>query len=379
MEIQRALEVQILRELRRDSQEVVILYGPRRVGKTVLTEKIVGIFGEKTKIFLCDDPDVQRQLLGIGLAGVKRIVGDNRLVVFDEAQRVENIGTVLKLLTDYVPGVRVLVTGSSSLDLANTISEPLTGRKKTFFMYPIAYGEVQTAGEILAGSELALWLRFGMYPAVLQKNDLDEKQMYLRELTRDYLYKDVLHFLGEKNSEAVRRLLVALALQIGQEVSYTELGQTVGMDPKTVVKYIELLEQNFVVIRLMAFSRNLRTELKKTRKIYFYDVGIRNAILDNFGEFEKRNDLGQVWENWVIIERMKRDSYKNEHKNYYFWRTHEQKEVDLIEEKDGKLTAVEIKWKVSGESKHQRDFAKIYPETRLLTVDHMNVGEFLEE
>ena len=378
MQIKRALEVQIIKELKKKSQQIVVLYGPRRVGKTVLTKKIVSLLNQPTKVLLCDDPDIQRQLSGIGLTALKKIVGDNKLVVLDEAQRVTNIGSVLKLLADYVPDTRVLVTGSSSLDLANTITEPLTGRKKTFLLYPASYGEIIQDNQQRVESTIHEWLRYGMYPAVLQIDDVREKQEYLRELTRDYLYKDTLHFLGEKNNETVRKLLIALALQIGQEVSYTELGTTVGMDPKTVVKYIDLLEQSFVVVRLIAFSRNLRTELKKTRKIYFYDVGIRNAILDNFGEFEKRNDLGVVWENWLMVERMKRDSYLGEHKNYYFWRTHEQKEVDLIEEKDGQLTAIEIKWQAKGESKHQREFVRIYPGTKMVVVDKGNFGEFLE-
>ncbi|MFH1244060.1 MAG: ATP-binding protein [bacterium] len=378
MQIKRKLENQIIDELKKQSHQVVVLYGARRVGKTVLMKKIVSQLHQPTKILLCDDPDIQRQLSGIGLTALKKIVGANILMVLDEAQRVGNIGSVLKLLADYVPGTRVLVTGSSSLDLANTITEPLTGRKKTFLLYPVAYNEITKNEEQPSESQVDEWLRYGMYPAVLSLNDEGEKQDYLRELTRDYLYKDTLHFLGEKNSEAVRKLLIALALQIGQEVSYTELGMTVGMDPKTVVKYIELLEQSFILVRLIAFARNLRTELKKTRKIYFYDVGIRNAILDNFGVFEKRNDLGQVWENWIIMERMKRDGYIREHKNYYFWRTHEQKEVDLIEEKDGGLTAIEIKWQTKGESKHQREFGKIYPGTKLAVVDRGNFDEFLK-
>jgi len=377
MEIQRILEGQIVKELHKDSREIVVLYGPRRVGKTILTQQITRAWDGKIKILLCDDPDVQRQLKNIGLEGIKKLVGENRLLVLDEAQRVENIGTVLKLLTDYVPSVRVLVTGSSSLDLANTVSEPLTGRKKTYLLYPISVGEIKQKDELITEAQLYEWMRFGMYPKVMQIDEEHEKKAYLRELSRDYLYKDALHFVGEKNSEAIRRLLIALALQIGQEVSYTELGQTVGMDPKTVIKYIELLEQNFVIMRLIAFSRNLRTELKKTRKIYFYDTGIRNAVLDNFGEFEKRNDLGQVWENWVIMERIKKDAYYGEHKNYYFWRTHEKKEVDLIEEKDGQLTAIEFKWQAQAITAHQREFANIYPGSKQMLVDKLNVAEFV--
>lgn len=377
MQITRLLEKQVLAELKKRSREIVVLYGPRRVGKSVLTQKIITELALPTRVFLCDDPDVQRELSGIGLSALKKLVTGSKLVVIDEAQRIQNIGTTLKLLADYVPDLRVFVTGSSSLDLANTIAEPLTGRKRTFFMYPVSYREIWVEQEMLPDSQMEEWLRYGMYPAVLQQNDEKDKQTYLRELARDYLYKDSLHFLGEKNSEAVRKLLIALALQIGQEVSYTELAQTVGMDPKTVVKYVELLEQSFVVVRLAAFSRNLRTELKKTRKIYFYDVGIRNAILDNFGSYDKRNDLGGVWENWIILERMKRDSYLRISKNYYFWRTHEQKEVDLIEEESGGLSAIEIKWTAQGESQHQREFEKVYPGAKKIVIDRNNFDEFL--
>lgn len=377
MQITRLLEKQILAELRKKSAEIIVLYGPRRVGKTVLTKKIIDELALPTKMLLGDDPDVQRSLSGIGLSALKKILVGSKLVVIDEAQRIKNIGTTLKLISDYIPGLRVFVTGSYSLDLANTITEPLTGRKRTFFMYPVSYSEIWPEPEILPDSQMEEWLRYGMYPVVLLESDEREKQAYLRELARDYLYKDSLHFLGEKNSEAVHKLLVALALQIGQEVSYTELAQTVGMDPKTVVKYVELLEQSFVIVRLPAFSRNLRTELKKTRKIYFYDVGVRNAILDNFGGYDKRSDLGGVWENWLILERMKRDGYRGISKKYYFWRTHEQKKVDLIEEESGKLSAIEIKWVAKGESRHQHEFAKVYPGSKKIVIDRDNFEEFL--
>lgn len=378
MQIKRLLEKQILAELRKKSSEIVVLYGPRQVGKTVLTQKIVDELALPTRIFLGDDPDVQRALSGIGLSALKKLVTGHTLVVIDEAQRIQNIGTTLKLISDYIPDLRVLVTGSSSLDLANTIVEPLTGRKRTFFLYPVSYREIWPEQEMLPDSQLEEWLRYGMYPVVLLEPNEREKQTYLRELARDYLYKDSLHFLGEKNSEAVYKLLVALALQIGQEVSYTELAQTVGMDPKTVIKYIELLEQSFVIVRLPSFARNLRTELKKTRKIYFYDVGVRNAILDNFGTYDKRNDRGGVWENWLILERMKRDGYRGISKKYYFWRTHEQKEVDLIEEVSGELSAIEIKWVTKGESRHQREFEKVYPGAKKIVIDRNNFEEFLK-
>ena len=369
-QIKRTLEAAVLGTLSKDKAPAVVLYGPRRVGKTTIAEKVMAKMALNAHYFACDNPDVSSKLSNIGLTELTNLVKPYQLLVFDEAQRVLNIGNTLKLITDYLPEKKVLVTSSSSLNLANTITEPLTGRKKSYFLYPLALSEIMPErDDISLSASLSNWMRFGLYPQVHQLALDTDKADYLTELSNDYLYRDALHFIGSKNTEDVRKLLVAIALQIGQEVSYTELAQTVGMDHKTVIRYIELLEESFVIVRLSAFSRNLRTELKKTRKIYFYDVGVRNALLRNFNSFELRNDTGHVWENFAIIERMKRDAYAGIKKNYYFWRTHDQKEVDLIEESGGVLTAIEIKWKDEGQTAGQKSFIQTYPDSNQLVLN----------
>ncbi|MBU4210847.1 ATP-binding protein [Patescibacteria group bacterium] len=379
MYIKRYLHEPILELLKKKQKKnrVIVLYGPRQVGKTTLIKELIKGCGLKTKFFACDDPDIKSLLSGIGLSKLKTLVAGYDLVVFDEAQRIREIGTMLKLLIDYLPKKKVLVSGSSSLDLANKISEALTGRKKTFFMYPLSLGEVylkKDEMDIKTGVDRIM--RFGTYPVAFSLSDEMEVEDYLLELARDYLYKDALEYQQVKNTEQIRKLLVALALQIGQEVSYTELANTVGVDQKTVVRFIDLLEKSFVIFRLSAFSRNLRNELNKTRKIYFYDLGIRNALIKNFNNFELRNDKGNVWENFLIVERMKRDAVKKERKNYYFWRTYDKKEIDLIEERGGKLNGFEFKWN-SRSFKKPKLFLEKYKSSSLSLVNRENFLDFV--
>lgn len=369
MEIKRIIEKQLVQHILKQNPPILILYGPRRVGKTTLTEIIVSQLKFRTKMVYGDDPDVQRELAGIGLTGIQQYVAQYDLVVFDEAQYIPNIGGILKLIADHVKGKKILVTGSSSLDIAKTVSEPLTGRKKVWYLYPIADEEVRDTTIQIPETTLSSYLRFGMYPVVLTTFGEEEKGAYLRQLLEDYVYKDALRIVGERNREPVRRLLIALAYQVGQEVSYTELSRTVGLDYKTVMKYLDILEECFVLLRLPAFSRNMRTELRKSRKIYFVDVGIRNALVDYFVPFDKRNDRGSLWENWVIMERTKHDHYAQRSVKRYFWRTHDQKEVDLIEEEAGQLTAVEIKWNRTSQTVGQHTFCTQYPGSNALFID----------
>ena len=327
--------------------KVVLLLGARRVGKTTLIKKVAAEVKEKVVFFNCDDPQVRETLIDISLAELSDLVQDFNVIIFDEAQRIKNIGVTLKLLVDELPKKKILVSGSSSLELANEISEPLTGRKKTFYLYPLSLLELWNhyeQDEVVLSSRLDHFLRFGLYPDVISQVDTKEKEEYLFELAQDYLYKDVFEYQEIRNPEQLRRLLSALALQIGQEVSYTELANLVGVDQKTVVRYIDLLEKSYVVFRLPALSRNLRKEINKSRKIYFYDIGIRNALIRNFNTYDLRNDRGYVWENFLISERIKRDHYLRKTKNYYFWRTYDQKEVDFIEEYEGILRGFEFKW-----------------------------------
>ena len=341
----------------------IILLGPRRVGKTTLIKDVMARRNEEVAFYNCDDPDVRERFTNIGLSALKRLLAHAETIVFDEAQRIRNIGLVLKMIVDEMPQKRVIVSGSSSFDLSNEVSEPLTGRKKTFVLYPISVLELheqEKHNPIATDSYLGELLRFGSYPHTIELSDAKEKEEYVVELAGDYLYKDALEYQQVRNPEQLRKLLTALALQIGHEVSYTELGSLVGIDQKTVVRYCDLLEKSFVIFRLPALSRNPRTEISKTRKIYFYDIGIRNALIKNFNSYDVRSDKGDAWEQFVITERIKRDAYRQQKKNYYFWRTYSQKEVDLIEEAGGHLSAFEIKWSETAKS-GTNQFLKEYP------------------
>lgn len=374
MEILRHIYSQIKKSLL--PGRAVILLGARRVGKTTLLKKLIQ--KEKSiKFFNCDDPNIRQSLSNIGLNELKRLLYGFDLIVFDEAQRVKNIGITLKMIIDEMPEKRLLVSGSSSLELSNEINEPLTGRKKTFYLFPISFLELwkhENKDYLNTTGYLDQTLRFGNYPKIFSIHDEQEKQEYLLELAGDYLYKDALEYQEIRNPEQIRKLLIALALQIGQEVSLPELANTVGIDQKTVMRYLDLLEKSFIVFRLPAFSRNLRKEISKSRKIYFYDLGIRNALIKNFNNYDIRQDKGQVWENFLVSERQKKDIYKRQIKNYYFWRTYDQKEIDLIEEYSGKLNGYEFKWQADT-FKKPSDFLNTYPDGK---VELVNIKSFLE-
>lgn len=359
--------------------KAVILLGARRVGKTTLIHSVIDETSQRVAFFNCDDPDVRNQFTDVGLHTLRRMFADVDMIVFDEAQRIKNIGITLKLITDEMPNKKLFVSGSSSLELSNQINEPLTGRKKTFHLFPLSILELwnhEHKQELSVRSHLDDLLRFGSYPKIFDFNSSQEKEGYLLELTGDYLYKDVLEYQEVRNPEQVRKLLIALALQIGQEVSLPELGNTVGIDQKTVTRYLDLLEKSFVIFRLPALSRNLRKEISKSRKIYFYDLGIRNALIKNFNSYDLRKDIGQVWENFLVSERKKKDSYKRESKNYYFWRTYDQKEVDFVEEKSGLITGFEFKWN-SDKCTKPIDFVTSYPGSDVTLINNKNFFDFV--
>lgn len=359
------------------SGKIVLLMGARRVGKTTLLKQAQNDFGGKTMFYNCDDPQVRDQFTDISLHQLQQLLRDTDLVIFDEAQRIKNIGITLKLIADELSDKRVLVSGSSSLELANEINEPLTGRKKTFHIYPISFLELSQYhdnDQTKTASYLDQAMIFGTYPVLFDLSTQQDKTEYLLEITQDYLYKDALEYQDIRNPEQLRKLLTALALMIGNEVSFTELANTVGVDQKTVIRYVDLLEKSYVIFRLPALSRNLRKEINKSRKIYFYDVGVRNALLRNFNGFELRNDRGAVWENFLISERIKRDRYQRIFKNYYFWRTYDQKEIDFIEEIGGQLKGFEFKW-----SKDKMIVAKEFLETYVgSSVELVNKDSFME-
>jgi hypothetical protein len=337
-------ELSLLIEDRLFRGKCVILLGARQVGKTYMFRELLRKHDDIPSLYLnCDEPEIKHILTEINTQELKLLVGTNKIIMIDEAQRVTNIGMVLKRITDNFPDVQLLVTGSSSLDLANMLDEPLTGRKLEYQMFPISTKELyDTYGLVKTKQLLNNRLIYGSYPEII--TNISDARELLMNLSQSYLYKDILMMEGIRRPELLHRLLVALALQVGSEVSYNEVAQTIGTDSKTVERYVGLLEKCYVIFRLNALNRNMRTEIKKGKKIYFYDNGIRNAILQNFAVPELRNDMGALWENFFISERVKRNSNSLSYAVSYFWRTNEQQEIDYVEERDGAFTAYEMKW-----------------------------------
>jgi len=318
-----------------------------------------------------DEADIRQLLEHATSSQLKNMIGSHRLLVIDEAQRIENIGLCLKLIADQCDQVKVLATGSSAFELANRINEPLTGRKWEFYLYPLSWREmVQHHGLIEERRLLQHRLIYGYYPDVVLSPG-DEAAL-LSQLADSYLYKDILTWERIQKPDRLERLVQAIAFQLGQQVSYAELGRMSGLDQATVERYISLLEKAFILFRIGSLSRNLRTELKKSRKIYFYDNGIRNAIIHNFNPPGLRNDIGALWENFLICERLKCLSAKDVQTNRYFWRTQAQQEIDYLEERDGQLVAWEFKWNPKARAKFPKTFMDAYPDcaTHIITPDN---------
>ena len=323
--------------------KAIILLGARQVGKTTLLKKIIQEQQVEVLYLNCDEPQTVAALTKCNLKELQMVIGANKFVVIDEAQKVDNIGLTLKLIVDNMPDVQVIATGSSAFELRNCLNEPLTGRKYEYQMFPISSREIyQSSGYIDLKGLLETRLIYGSYPDIL--NHANDARELLRMLTDSYLYKDILATDNLRKPDVLDKLLRALAFQVGSEVSYNELAQTVGTDSKTVERYIELLEKCYIIFRLHGLSRNLRNELKKAKKIYFYDNGVRNAVIQQFAPLELRNDAGALWENFFISERIKRNHYQQNYCNIYFWRTKSQLEIDYIEEQNGQMTAFEMKW-----------------------------------
>lgn len=356
---------------------VLILYGARQVGKTTLVKELLSRFQGKSKYLNCDELDIRQSLEMRTTTELKQLFGDASLVVIDEAQRVQNIGMTLKLAVDAMRDIQIIATGSSSFELANRTSEPLTGRKFEFHLHPLSLGEL-TAMETSFETKRMMDHRliYGMYPAV-ETSSPERSDDILRELAGSYLYKDVLAWRDIRRPEVLDKLVKAIALQLGSEVSYTELSSLLGVDKATVESYIQVLEQAFVIFRLTPFSRNLRNELKKLRKIYFWDVGVRNALINNLNPVDSRTDVGALWENFVIVERIKALQNARQGFSSFFWRTHQQQEIDYIEDRDGRLLAAEIKRKARG-ARIPKTFAQAYPDAETNIITPENFLEFLE-
>lgn len=340
--IQRILQEHIEKKLGKG--KIIILYGARQVGKTTLVQEILSRYSTSSLYLNCDEPDVRRALTDKTSTELLTFIGQKSFVVIDEAQRVKNIGLTLKLLADTAPQIQIIATGSSSFELSNQIVEPLTGRSYEFHLYPLSLEELQhTYGDTVVQRTIERRLIYGMYPDVVMREGKESEEV-IQQIAQQYLYKDILMFQRVKHSEVLEKLLQALALQLGNEVSYAELGQMIGIDKNTVQQYIQVLEQAFVIFRLPPFSRNIRNELKRLRKIYFYDNGIRNALINNFNFLDVRTDVGPLWENFMISERLKWNNNHRQNTNLFFWRTHQGQEIDLIEERGGHIAAFEFKW-----------------------------------
>ena len=324
--------------------KVILLLGARQVGKTTLLKTLVQEPGIGDVSFLnCDEPQTVSLLTNRNLRDVQALVGNNKFVIIDEAQKVDNIGLTLKLMVDNIPDIQIIATGSSAFELRNKLNEPLTGRKFEYQMFPISTNEIwQTEGYLDVHRLMEQRLIYGSYPDILTHSS--DARSLLLTLTDSYLYKDILATDNLRKPDLLDKLLRALAYQVGSEVSYNELAQTIGSDAKTVERYIELLEKCFIVFRLHGLSRNLRNELKRAKKIYFYDNGVRNAVIQQFSPIDMRNDMGALWENFFISERQKFNHYSSNYCNTYFWRTKDQQEIDYIEESDGSMTVFEMKW-----------------------------------
>lgn len=371
--IPRILEQSIKNKLNQD--KAIIVMGPRQVGKTTLLKTIFE--NQKNVLWLnADEMDVRNIFLETSATRLKAFIGKHKTIVIDEAQRIEDVGLKLKLITDQIKNVQLIATGSSSFELANQLNEPLTGRKWEFKMFPLSFKELVDANGLLHEKRmLPHRLVYGAYPDVL--NHPGNEIEIIKQLSDSYLYKDILMIDKIKKPEALQKLLQGIALQIGSQVSYAELAQLCGLDAKTVEKYIEVLEDAYVIFRLSSFSRNLRNELKKSRKIYFYDNGIRNAVISNFNQIENRNDIGALWENYIMSERIKFLSYANQYNNAWFWRTTDQKELDLIEEANDEMNAFEFKWNQNDKGKIPKTFINAYPNVNVRIIHKENFETFL--
>lgn len=370
MMIPRLLFQKLLSHLR-DSKKGVILYGPRQAGKTTLVNQLIAALGEKTLVLNGDlRGDWWESFISRDLLKMKLLVLGYDMVVVDEAQRIPEVGLCLKILLDNFPGLKVVATGSSSLDLASKVSEPLTGRAYSYHLYPISQWElstIQTPHELMEGLEERLV--YGSYPEIFSLDGADARLTYLRNLINSYLYKDLLEFGDVRNAGKIHDLLKLLAFQIGSQVSLSELAGALEMGHATVDRYVDLLEKSFVIFRLSGLSRNLRKEVKKMDKIYFYDAGVRNAIIGNLHLLADRDDAGKLWENFLIVERMKRLAYTQEYASTYFWRTHTGAELDYVEETGGKLYGFEFKYG-SKTAKAPAGWRAAYPDASFSCVNH---------
>jgi len=357
-------------------KKTIIIYGARQVGKTTLVEELVKNLTEQTLFLNGDDADVRELFTNASATRLHPVIGRHKIVIIDEAQRIPETGLVLKIIHDNFKDIQLLATGSSSFELANKVNEPLTGRKFEFFLHPLSFGEMVSHHGFLTEKRLLEHrLIYGYYPDIAL--NVGEELKLLKNLVSSYLYKDLFVLEQIQKPVLLERILKALALQTGNEVSFSELAQLLGSDRSTIEKYIDFLEKAYIIFCLNGLNRNVRNEIKKGRKIYFYDNGVRNAVLGNFSPINARADAGPLWENFVISERYKFLSNKDIEFNRYFWRTTQQQEIDYIEEYQGKYSAYEIKWNPGARAALSRTFSNAYPGTEFKIITPENMNEFI--
>ena len=374
MLIKREIQEKIEKDLWKG--KIIIVYGARQVGKTTLVNQILKKYPEKTEYYNCEESDVAEGLSSGTSTALKNFFGEKKLVILDEAQKVRDIGIKLKLLVDNYPEMQIVATGSSSFELANIINEPLTGRFYSYQLYPFSLFELkQIYSEMEINRLLERFLRLGLYPEIIKLGE-QEAQKQISSIANNYLFKDIFTFQEVRNPEVLTKLAQMLALQLGNEISLDELSNSLSVSIETVERYIILLERAFVIFRLPAFSRNLRTEIKKSRKIYFYDCGIRNALIRNFNSLDLRSDVGALWENFCIVEKTKINQRKDLSPNQYFWRTYSQKEIDYLEDQNGRLSAFEFKWNKK-KTKTPKEFLETYKNAEFEIINRENYLEFL--
>jgi len=361
-----------------EPNKVIVVYGPRRCGKTTLLKKFLEQTNEDYLSVQGDDIFIKEDLGSQSIEKLKKFIGKYKLLIIDEAQKIPNIGLNLKLIVDSIEGIKILVSGSASFDLYQQVGEPLTGRKMTFCLYPLSqieFSKIEKFHETKANLESRLI--FGSYPEAVLAEDNQKRIYYLKELISSYLYKDILELDGLKHSDKIVKILQLLSFQIGNEVSYSEIGSQIGLNKKTVERYLDLLEKVFVIFKLRGLSRNPRKEISKSPKYYFYDLGVRNALIGNFNPINIRNDVGLLWENYLIYERLKKQEYSSIYANNYFWRTYTQKEVDFVEEREGKLFGYEFKWGKDKSVKEPKEWRQTYSNAEYKIINPENYLEFI--
>jgi len=372
----RDIEKLLLKKLQ--PNKVILLIGPRRTGKTMLLNQIMDKLKEPYIFLNGEDFEVHELLKKRSIQNYRNLLGDNRILIIDEAQKIPDIGNILKLIVDSIPKLKVIVTGSSAFDIMNIAGEPLTGRKFTLKLFPFSENEMSKVENIIQKSDnIKFRLVYGNYPELIHIQSLDEKKEYLKEIVNSYLLKDILSLDGIRNSSKIYNLLRMIAYQVGSLVSYNEIGMQIGMSSITVEKYLDLLSKVFVLHKVEGYSRNLRKEINKNAKWYFLDNGIRNTLVSNLNPIELRNDVGVLWENYIISERLKYQSFKNMLVNNYFWRTYDKQEIDWVEERGGKLYAYEFKWS-KNKSKIPAAWKKAYPDSQFKVITKDNYLEWIK-